>query len=80
MKPWTEATRISAISCAEKPDETDGSASKAYAIVNRLGIISMQDDKFDLYVDSNGIVRSRTVFKTKGGKFQQDKNGNKILE
>lgn len=30
------------------------------------------------YVDNGGVVRSRTVFKTKNGEFELDKNGNKI--
>lgn len=32
----------------------------------------------NLYVDDNGIVRSREVFKTENGKFALDKQGNKI--
>ena len=30
------------------------------------------------YVDKGGVVRSKTVFKTEGGKFKLDKDGNKI--
>ncbi|MCD8378341.1 MAG: hypothetical protein LUB59_06100 [Candidatus Gastranaerophilales bacterium] len=30
------------------------------------------------YVDKNGVVRSKTVFNTEGGKFKLDENGNKI--
>ena len=37
--------------------------------------VKFEQENPNLYVDSNGVVRSRTVFKTKDGKYQIDNDG-----
>ncbi len=49
FKPWTEATRISDISVQ---DSKYDSIPKGFAIVNRTGILVFEDDKINLYCDS----------------------------
>lgn len=49
FKPWTEATRISDISVQ---DSKYDSIPKGFAIVNRTGILVFEDDKINLYRDS----------------------------
>ena len=49
----------------------------------KLKIFNMEKEEFEvanpkLYIDDNGIARSREVFKTKNGKFVLDKKGSKI--
>ena len=39
--------------------------------------VKFEQENPNLYVDSNGVVRSRTVFKTKDGKFQLDSDGSR---
>ena len=39
--------------------------------------IKFEAENPDLYVDKTGVVRSRTVFKTKNGKYQLDETGEK---
>lgn len=42
--------------------------------------LKFEQENPDLYVDPSGVVRSRTVFKTKDGKFQiDDKDGSKSV-
>jgi len=46
-------------------------------------LVKQDKDAFEaanksFYVDEGGVVRSKTVFSTKGGKVELDKNGNKI--
>ncbi len=47
IKPWTEAFRISSANNSSEFYDT----SKAYAIVNRLGILKFEDDTFSLSPD-----------------------------
>lgn len=47
-QPWTEAVRIAEFSCA---DPADGSEPKAYALVNRRGILAAQGQDAVLYAD-----------------------------
>lgn len=49
FKPWTEAARISDISVQ---DSKYDSIPKGFAIVNRTGILVFEDDKINLYCDS----------------------------
>ena len=49
----------------------------------KLKIFNMEKEEFEaanpkLYIDDNGIARSREVFKTENGKFILDKKGNKV--
>lgn len=48
FKPWTEAVRISSISCG---DSIDGNNQKGYAVVNRYGILVFDNDNINLYSD-----------------------------
>ncbi len=48
-KPWTEAVRISAISVAAGSD--GGSVPKAYAVVNRTGIMTFEDGEISFSPD-----------------------------
>lgn len=41
--------------------------------------VKFEQENPNLYVDSNGVVRSRTVFKTKDGKFQIDNDGSRSV-
>lgn len=43
QKPWTEAVRISAIS---------NSSEKAFAVVNRIGIMSFDNERIDIFPDA----------------------------
>ena len=56
-KPWTESIRISS---ANNEACTQNSDSKAFAIVNRLGILSFTDDEVYLSQDAN-IFTDRTA-------------------
>ena len=51
-KPWTLAVRISDMSCAS-PQTNDTASPSAYAIVNRLGILKITDEKLALYPDES---------------------------
>lgn len=53
--PWTETVRISSANCA-----TTAGENKAFAIVNRLGILTFNDDEFTLSKDEN-IFTDRTA-------------------
>lgn len=57
-RPWTEAVRISSISSCDISEE--GENAKAYGIVNRIGILSFQDDRIELHLD-NELFSSRTA-------------------
>ncbi len=57
QKPWTEAIRISASSATSAED---GQTQKAYMIVNRLGIMSMNGPDFELNRD-NTLFSERTA-------------------
>ncbi len=62
-RPWTEAVRISSISSASLSEE--GENPKAYAVVNRLGLLSFLDDKIELHADKelfNGRTAGNLVF------------------
>ena len=41
--------------------------------------VKFEQENPNLYVDSNGVVRSRTVFKTKDGKYQIDNDGSRSI-
>lgn len=56
-KPWTESIRISS---ANNEACTQNSDSKAFAIVNRLGILSFNDDEIYLSQDTN-LFTDRTA-------------------
>ena len=56
-KPWTESIRISSANNEACTQNTD---SKAFAIVNRLGILSFNDDEIYLSQDSN-LFTDRTT-------------------
>ncbi|MGP1458264.1 MAG: hypothetical protein ACTTKL_03010 [Treponema sp.] len=51
-KPWTQAVRISDMSCAS-PQTNDTASPNAYAVVNRLGILKIADGKPALYPDES---------------------------
>lgn len=74
QKPWTEAIRIATMAL-QKP--TASETPKAYAVVNRLGMIEFSDDKANLYVDIN-LFSTRTavglVFIDKTPVFSMFKN------
>lgn len=55
-KPWTESVRIAAM-VLQQPNSSG--TPKAFATVNRLGIIAFDDDKINLYVDVN-LFSTRT--------------------
>lgn len=55
--PWTEAVRIS--SANNLTDSTDGN-NKAFAVVNRLGILSFENDKVTISADIN-LFTDRTA-------------------
>ena len=57
QKPWTESIRISS---ANNEACTVNSESKAYAVVNRLGILSFKDDTIYLSQDTN-VFADRTA-------------------
>lgn len=57
--PWTEALRISSAAINEA-DVTGGSGPDAFAVVNRLGILSFEDDKIILSKDVN-LFTERTA-------------------
>ena len=54
--PWTEARRISSANNTVNPE----SEGKAFAIVNRMGIICFEDDKFTFAKDNN-LFNDRTA-------------------
>ena len=56
QKPWTESIRISS---ANNESCTQNSDSKAYAVVNRLGILSFNDDA--IYLSPDTIFSNRTA-------------------
>ncbi len=56
-KPWTESIRISS---ANNEFCTQNSDSKAFAVVNRLGILSFNDDEISLSPDSS-LFTDRTA-------------------
>jgi len=56
-KPWTESIRISS---ANNEACTQNSDSKAFAVVNRLGILSFNDDVISLSQDTN-LFTDRTA-------------------
>ncbi len=55
LTPWTEAVRISSANCA-----TTAGENKAFAVVNRLGIISFNGEEKQLSKDEN-IFTDRTA-------------------
>ena len=55
LTPWTEAVRISSANCATTEGE-----NKAFAVVNRLGIISFNGEEKQLSKDEN-IFTDRTA-------------------
>lgn len=57
QKPWTEAIRVSASSATSAED---GQTQKAYMVVNRLGIISINSSDFELNRD-NTLFSDRTA-------------------
>lgn len=54
-KPWTEAVRIS---CAASVPESENSLYKAYALVNRCGLIGFTEDGADLFRDNSLFLDS----------------------
>lgn len=48
QQPWTEAVRISS---ANNTSDSDAPICKAYAIVNRTGILTFEEDKINLSTD-----------------------------
>ena len=56
-KPWTESIRISS---ANNEACTQNSDSKAFAVVNRLGILSFNDEEISLSSDTN-LFTDRTA-------------------
>lgn len=63
-KPWTEAVRISSISCAASADKADG-MPEGYAVVNRCGILVFKGDSVELCSDSalfSGKTAGNLVF------------------
>ena len=60
-KPWTQATRISSISCAafSDSDEID-SVPKAFALVNRIGLLVFENDSISLAPDTQ-LFSGRTA-------------------
>lgn len=63
-KPWTEAVRISSISCAASADKADG-VPEGYAVVNRCGILVFKGDSVELCSDSalfSGKTAGNLVF------------------
>lgn len=57
QKPWTEAIRISS---ANNTTNSTDIISKAYAVVNRVGIIAFEEDSISLSTDTN-IFSDRTA-------------------
>lgn len=55
--PWTEAVRISSTGTAADSDEM---INKAYAVVNRVGILCFENDKITLSKDTN-LFTNRTA-------------------
>jgi len=55
--PWTEATRISSTGTSA---DTSEMINKAYAVVNRLGILCFENDKISLAKDAN-LFTNRTA-------------------
>lgn len=55
--PWTEVTRISSAGTAADSDEI---INKAYAVVNRIGILCFENDKIFLAKDEN-LFSNRTA-------------------
>lgn len=49
-KPWTEAVRIS---CAASVPGTTSSPYKAYALVNRAGILALKENTIELFCDNS---------------------------
>lgn len=60
QKPWTEAVRISSASVAANPDETKMTPPKGYAVVNRTGILLLQENHPVLYPDAD-LFSGRTA-------------------
>lgn len=63
-KPWTEAVRISSISCAAYSSEYS-KVPQAYSIVNRLGVLVFEEDKIEFAKDYeifNGRTAGNIVF------------------
>ncbi len=56
-RPWTESTRISS---ANNAAESHGEVSKAFAVVNRLGILSFENEFITLSPDIN-LFTDRTA-------------------
>lgn len=59
LKPWTAATRISSLSEAET-ENVPGGVPRAYAIVNKKGILVFENDKIDFYIDKT-LFEKRTA-------------------
>ncbi|MCH5292424.1 MAG: hypothetical protein J1E07_01620 [Treponema sp.] len=57
QKPWTEAIRISS---ANNTDDSNLEISKAYAVVNRLGILCFEGDKVSISLDKT-VFDDRTA-------------------
>ena len=55
--PWTESIRISSANIADDPN---AALSKAYAVVNRMGILFFEDDKISISLDKS-IFDDRTA-------------------
>ena len=55
--PWTEAIRISSASCQT---DSDINVNKAFAIINRLGILTLEEDKISISKDVN-LFADRTA-------------------
>lgn len=66
----------------KKQNKIDKLNEEKIELEKKLEEFKAEKTKFEaenpsLYVDNNGIVRSREVFKTENGKFQLDKDGTK---
>ena len=60
-KPWTQATRISSISCAAFSDSDEiSSVPKAFALVNRIGLLVFENDLISLAPDTQ-LFSGRTA-------------------
>jgi len=57
QQPWTEAVRISS---ANNTSDTEGQLCKAYAVVNRSGILTFEEDKISLATDIS-LFQDRTA-------------------
>ena len=64
-KPWTEAVRISSISSAAFTNEGGSGVAKAFAVVNRCGILALDDSNIEFNQDFqlfNGRTAGNLVF------------------